>query len=205
MTDGDRDDLQSELLDAATDKVQARALRRIRDLVAQGATLTDQGIDPLRAAAAAGMIETVRLLLSLGARMETELPNNHLGDTALHDAAQHNHVEVIHLLVEEGDGRKFLNHFEPSLSWAPLHTAVKYHHLKAAGALLDVGADINANDGTRIGDTPLDLAIAENDAKMVEFLLSRGANPDIPTWMQITARMRAERASAAIRALFRGR
>ena len=64
--------------------------------------------------------------------------------------------------------------------------------IEQAKWLIDHDVDVNASSKIRIGNTPLDYAVQRQDLEMVRFLLDAGANPNIPTWMSITAVLRAE-------------
>jgi ankyrin repeat protein len=58
--------------------------------------------------------------------------------------------------------------------------------------LLERGADVNAHDESRAGDTPLESAAAACSLAMATLLVDAGADPTIPGWMQIAALHRAE-------------
>lgn len=60
----------------------------------------------------------------------------------------------------------------------PLHKVAMWGDIEAAAALLDAGADINAQGED--GETALHRIILSGDLGMIELLLSRGANPKIP-------------------------
>lgn len=105
----------------------------------------------------------------------------------LHRAAQSGDVQEMSSLVEAGFK---VNEFD-DLSRTPLHYAVEGEHYKAAQWLLEHGAEVNANEEELIGETALCLAAQQDYPEMVELLLKHGANPDIPGWMQLTARVRA--------------
>ncbi|WP_071323456.1 ankyrin repeat domain-containing protein [Janthinobacterium sp. 1_2014MBL_MicDiv] len=79
------------------------------------------------------------------------------------------------------------------LSCTPLHYAVQGEHYHAAELLLGAGAQVNAHEQDRIGETPLCLAVQGDYPEMVGLLLSHGADPDIPGWMGLTARLRARK------------
>ncbi len=64
--------------------------------------------------------------------------------------------------------------------------------IEQANWLLNQGADVNASSEIRVGNTPLDYAVQRQHLEMVRFLLDAGANPNIQTWMSITAAMRAQ-------------
>ena len=53
------------------------------------------------------------------------------------------------------------------------------------------GADVNAHDKEKIGETPLGLVAANCSYKMAELFIAAGADPTIPGWMKITALDRA--------------
>ena len=107
----------------------------------------------------------------------------------LHRAAQDGNIEEVARLVDEGFE---LNQFD-DLSRTPLHYAVEGEHYSVAKWLLENGADVNANKEEKIGETALSLAAQGSYPEMVELLLMHGANPDIPGWMSITARHRAQK------------
>jgi ankyrin repeat protein len=64
--------------------------------------------------------------------------------------------------------------------------------------LLRHGACINANGDVTIGETPLALAVQADQVGIVRVLLESGADPDIPGWMGLTARIRAYRRADAV-------
>lgn len=64
-----------------------------------------------------------------------------------------------------------------SQSMGELHSAALRGDLQAAQALLDAGADVNAQDGR--GRTPLHCAVDANSPEMIRLLLERGADPTV--------------------------
>ena len=58
--------------------------------------------------------------------------------------------------------------------------------------LLEAGADVNAHEEARIGNTPLRDVAAECSLAVATFLVDSGADPRIPGWMQLTALHKAE-------------
>jgi ankyrin repeat protein len=107
----------------------------------------------------------------------------------LHYAAQDGNIEEVARLVGEGFA---INQFD-YLSRTPLHYAVEGEHYLVAKWLLENGADVNANEEEKIGETALSLAAQGAYPEIVELLLRHGANPDIPGWMGITAQDRAQK------------
>lgn len=107
----------------------------------------------------------------------------------LHRAAQDGNLDEVTRLVREG---LEINQFD-DLSRTALHYAVEAEHYLVAKWLLENGADVNANDDGKIGETALSLAAQGGYPEIVELLLKHGANPDIPGWMSITARHRAQK------------
>ena len=74
------------------------------------------------------------------------------GRIALHQAAEHGHLETLKLLLVRGaevDARD-------RWSWTPLHRAATQGGWRVAEVLLQHGADVNAKTSDRKG--PLDLA-----------------------------------------------
>ena len=54
-------------------------------------------------------------------------------------------------------------------------------------ALLEAGADVNANEEARIGNTPLRDVADKCSLPVARLLVDSGADPRIPGWMQLTA------------------
>jgi ankyrin repeat protein len=106
----------------------------------------------------------------------------------LHRAASDGDLSDVERLVNAGSP---LDLFD-DISYTPLHHAVRAEHYKIAQLLLSKGANVNAHDFERAGDSPLAVAARGEYPEMVELLLTHGANPDIPGWMAITARLRAK-------------
>jgi hypothetical protein len=58
--------------------------------------------------------------------------------------------------------------------------------------LLEAGADVNAHEEARIGNTPLRNVAGECSLAVATLLVDAGADPRIPGWMQLTALRKAE-------------
>jgi truncated hemoglobin YjbI len=126
----------------------------------------------LHAAAAAGNLAMVELLLGLGAAPDTTDDGGH---TPLYCVANEcqaaGRADVVRALVHAGanvdaaDGVK---------RCTPLHMAARRGNVEVAEALLDCGAGIEARDSLR--DTPLRRAVNCNKADVAALLLSRGAD-----------------------------
>lgn len=74
----------------------------IKGLIARGATVNDPGdfATPLHAAAWAGKVEIIELLVKEGANLKAR--TKHTGETALHSAARTGRIEAMKLLLELG-------------------------------------------------------------------------------------------------------
>jgi ankyrin repeat protein len=107
--------------------------------------------------------------------------------------------ERLHRAADSGDLSQMQQHLASGcplntyddISFTPLHYAARSEHYRAAALLLDAGADVNAHEQEKAGETPLCVAVKGEYPEMVELLLQRGADPDIPGWMGVTARVRA--------------
>jgi ankyrin repeat protein len=73
------------------------------------------------------------------------------------------------------------------LSRTPFHYAAEKGNFEIMQILLDAGADVNAIDEPRIGNTPLRDVADECSLAVATFLVNAGADPRIPGWMQLTA------------------
>jgi ankyrin repeat protein len=106
----------------------------------------------------------------------------------LHLAAQDGDLEKIRKLVMAGYP---VNAFD-DLSFTPLHYAVMREHFEVAKYLLSVGADVNAHEEEKIGNTPLGEIAGNCSFAMASLLVEAGADPSIPGWMQLTALHKAK-------------
>lgn len=97
------------------------------------------------------------------------------GYSALHYAAQHNHVQIVELLLSKGcpvDAN--------SCGATPLHRASYSGSTEACRLLLVAGADVNSVD-TSFHDhgTPLHKGYSGGHVEVVTLLLQHGANPSL--------------------------
>ncbi|XP_074166888.1 NF-kappa-B inhibitor epsilon isoform X3 [Sminthopsis crassicaudata] len=123
---------------------------------------------------------TVQALVQKGA--SRTLQDRH-GDTALHLACQHQHLDCARYLLEVTSERGRSQHHHPELrlqNWqglACLHLATLQRNRQLMELLLQNGADIDIQEGTS-GKTALHLAVETQDRALVRFLLRAGAQVD---------------------------
>jgi len=175
---------RTPLLIAASTEGSSSILKLLLD---KGAKLKDADATPvatpLAAAAFADDTAAVRLLLEHGAEFRGPA-----GGVALMNAAGHGNVETMQLLLSRGVPADIAS--PPTLaapvkngaikigSLTPLLLAVSYGGPDAVKLLLDLKANVNAQDVR--GMTPLMLALAVDhaDPRVVRLLLERGADPN---------------------------
>ncbi|MGH7244835.1 MAG: ankyrin repeat domain-containing protein [Phycisphaerales bacterium] len=176
-------------------------VQSLEALVRSGIPATSSQSELFGPAAWSGQLDVIKFLIAHGLTLQLDHKKLRImtdayesrQSTALHIAASKGLVEILETLLTV-DGKDFLNTFDSDLSWTPLHHAARDKQEAAARILIDAGADPNAHDESRIGSTPLDVAIENGCAPIVSLLLKAGADPDIPTWTWVSARQRAERA-----------
>jgi len=89
-------------------------------------------------------------------------------------AAKHGNVELAMTLLLSDRGLLDARDTDGS---TPLHCAVWKGHLQMVEALVDAGADVNAqNENDHWGTTPLHAAAHANQAGIAQLLIGRGAN-----------------------------
>lgn len=128
--------------------------------------------DAVTIAAVADDVETLRLLLELGA--SARLVTSRYDGTALIAAAHLGHEEVVKLLIKAGAPLDHVN----NLGWTALIESIVLgnggkRHIETLHALVGAGANVNLPDGN--GATPLALARARGYREMVQILERAGA------------------------------
>jgi ankyrin repeat protein len=134
----------------------------------------DRGRNLLCAAAMNWDLERINVLLDFGADVDVRDAGGH---NALYRAANGRGREsdgraVIDVLIQHGAD---INQVSGVGGMTPLHMAARRGTVGIAEALLDAGADIEAQD--KNGETPLRRAVNCGQEQLVRLLLSRGADP----------------------------
>lgn len=162
---------QSSPLHTAAMGIRGKACRYICELlIAHGADVHSKDKHdetPLHRAAQIGCLDITELLLDCGADVDAL---NTVRRSALSIAAQHHHLQVVEFLLS----RNASVNFTDAQGWTPLLRAFQ----RAGGeetikVLVTHGANVNVR-GSR-GESPLHLAVAQNNKNIVELLLAHGA------------------------------
>ena len=126
----------------------------------------------LHYASAAGCVETVKLLLRLGADPNIADRGQHPPLYCLaNECASANGPDVVRLLVQAGAD---VNAGTGVTGATALHMAARQGFVEIAAALLDCGANINARD--QKGDTPLQRALNCRRPQVARLLAEGGAS-----------------------------
>ena len=107
----------------------------------------------------------------------------------LHQAAAHGNIDEIKRLLRS-DHLKLINVFD-ELSLTPLMHAAMNGQVAAVKLLLAAGANVNAHDNPRIGNTAINEVAGDGTFEIIEVLLEAGADPTIRGWMNLNALDRA--------------
>ncbi|HEV2547810.1 MAG TPA: ankyrin repeat domain-containing protein [Stellaceae bacterium] len=118
-----------------------------------------------------------------------ETSDNWFEQEQLHFAAGDGDLETVKRLLQQGAD---LNAFD-DLGWTPLIHAAKRGHVDVVRCLLAAGAQVDARDEARAGNTALAEVAAECSLEMAKALVEAGADPRIPGWAQLTALDRAKK------------
>ena len=106
----------------------------------------------------------------------------------LHFAVMDKSIDNVKRLVEGGFP---LENFD-GCDKTPLHYAVEAENFEITHYLLEKGADVNAQNVEKCGDTPLGNVGASCSLRMAKLLVKFGANPATRGWMQLSAIDRAK-------------
>ena len=187
-------------LEAALPNRAQKAMLILQALLDRGADVNlplKDGETPLMAAAKAGSVEAINLLLRHGARSDARTADHRTalmfasvsaevsrllldkgndvnakddrGYTALIDATMGKNASVVRLLVERGADVNAKNQFGDT----PLLDAETWEDPTAVRILLDHGADVTMRD--KDGKTPLQLAWEYKNARLISLLQHAGA------------------------------
>lgn len=112
---------------------------------------------------------------------------------ALINAASEGHTGQVRVLIEQGYNP---NHAVSMIRTTPLMLAAAHGHLETVRALLDLGADVNAEDMT--GWTALHAAARNGYPDIVRLLLERGARQTSPLYSYGPSRLLDDKDRLAI-------
>ena len=140
-------------------------------LIANGADVSANGSwgTPLHLAAEQNLPEMVMLLIKHGADINIK---NDLLDIPLHAAVEGDSKVIIGMLVAQGAHLNTKNIFGET----PLHKAIEWESWEATNALITDGVDLNAK---LHGETSLSIASGISYIKLIDLLISKGADPTL--------------------------
>jgi ankyrin repeat protein len=107
--------------------------------------------------------------------------------TDLHYAASTGDLASVRALVLSGID---LDRFD-DVGFTALHHAAHKEHIQVILELLSKGANVNAQDESKIGNTPLGEVAGYCSYHVVKVLIELGADPCIAGWMGLSALDRA--------------
>ena len=97
----------------------------------------------------------------------------------LHFAAQDGNIDRVVELIESGVD---IDSFD-DLERTALHYAVEIEHFEISHYLITNGANVNAQDIEKIGETPLSNVADKCSLKMAKFLVKHGAIVEAKGWI----------------------
>uniref|UniRef100_A0A672JFM3 Transient receptor potential cation channel, subfamily A, member 1b n=1 Tax=Salarias fasciatus TaxID=181472 RepID=A0A672JFM3_SALFA len=131
---------------------------------------------PLHLAVRGGNIDTIRLCIATGAKIDQQqVPNDK--STPLHLACTQGATEVVKLMLSSVDHVEDVINLTDGAHQTPLHRATIFDHTELVEYLISLGADLNSVDCK--GNTPLLQATSCGAWKTVILLLSKGANVSV--------------------------
>ena len=107
-------------------------------------------------------------VISSGDNSNINKKNNVYGNTSLHIASVHDHLECVKILVSLDETSAIIKN---NNGWTPLHYAAKYGYLECMKVLIDLdetGANINEKDN--YDRSPLDYLSEKNSLIIEEYI-----------------------------------
>lgn len=140
------------------------------------------GVTALGIAAGDGNVEFVEKLLSIPGIEVDPVASD--GTTPLYYAAVWGYAEIIRMLHAAG-ASIFVQ--ETTLGYSAINDAATYGELEAVETLIELGVDVDDISGYEDMSTPLMAASASGQTRVVEYLVSMGADLDIQDAFNMTA------------------
>ncbi len=180
-------------LSLAAENGDAAMIERLLKAGADPNTVVTEGETVLMLASRTGKPDAIKMLASHGADVNAK--ESWMGETALIWAAANDNAGAVRMLVEFGanvnarsasikypdqkpiDPSNYVSSFAPKGQWTPLMYAARQGATDAAMALIQGGADINAQDPE--GVTALLEAMENVHFDLAAELLAKGANPNL--------------------------
>ncbi|TWU71674.1 hypothetical protein ED733_001144 [Metarhizium rileyi] len=150
-----------------------QALLSVPNSSIQRCKANDQRQTPLLLAAKTGSVELVQLLLKWPEVRQQVAQADSSDRTPLLLAVRSGSVELVELLLKWPEVRQQVNSSDERRE-TPLLAAAEQGSVKLAERLLELGADVTAED--HCGQTPLMLAVTNNSIGLVERLIEHGAD-----------------------------
>lgn len=158
-------------MSAALERGDAAAVERLILAGADPNASTPRGATPLALLTKSGDRDGVRLLLSRGAHVDGRDRDHR---TPLMDAADHADTGMVALLLEHGADPNAVAEQDTPLLLAARGTVSPAAQLETVRALLDRGADIDAQDS--FGHTAATWCVMDDRVDLLHLLIRRGAN-----------------------------
>lgn len=150
-------------------------------LLSHGIDLNAGFNQPIVTAAQENNLTAVKYLLELGANINADFDNNIFASSAIVEAANHGHQEMVQFLLDNGANADTFTYCQESdrskLSSAynssAIFNALENGHIEIAQLLMNAGA------GIQEGITPLHVAVLNGDIHEIESLLASGMDADV--------------------------